>query len=212
MRERKFRERDAALKFSNWIKSFQQKLVRQGSVIYRKNRSRLGGFRFKGWWSQDLQQMIVTFNKSDKVGAVHDWAITSIIITWLRCSCLYLLPQTLDNLAPIKILKLSNCCNVKFWGNRSGDGGGWQGVEFNYTSWTPCSKFGHHLVIYGIIWYYMVFYSIYKLNTHAENMAILIFHHLVFSKNASAVDVIRLHADRKWNLIIHAGFPPCRRE
>ena len=118
-----------------------------------------GGFRFKGWWSQDLQQLIVTFNKSDKVGAVHDWAITSIIITWLRCSCLYLLPQTLDNLAPIKILKLSNCCNVKFWGNRSGDGGGWQGVEFNYTSWTPCSKFGHHLVIYGIIWYFIVYIS-----------------------------------------------------
>ena len=47
----------------------------------------------------------------------------------------------------------------------------------------------------------------YKLNTHAENMAILTFHHLVFSKNASAVALIRLHADRKWTLIIHAGFP-----
>ena len=60
---------------------------------------------------------------------------------------------------------------------------------------------------FGNLWYHMVLYGMYKLNTHAENMAILIFHHLVFSKNASAVDVIRLHADRKWNLIIHAGFP-----
>ena len=42
MRERKFRERDAALKFSNWIKSFEQKPARQGFVIYRKNRS-MGG-------------------------------------------------------------------------------------------------------------------------------------------------------------------------
>ena len=37
MRERKFRERDAALKFSNWIKSFEQKPARQGFVIYRKD-------------------------------------------------------------------------------------------------------------------------------------------------------------------------------
>ena len=65
---------------------------------------------------------------------------------------------------------------------------------------------------FGNLWYFMVFYSIYKLNTQAENMAILIFHHLVFSKNASAVALIRLHADRKWTLIIHAGFPPCRIE
>ena len=80
------------------------------------------------------------------------------------------------------------------------------------SEWNLIIQAGPHAANLVIIWYYMVFYSIYKLNTHAENMAILIFHHLVFSKNASAVGVIRLHADRKWNLIIHAGFPPCRRE
>ena len=78
--------------------------------------------------------------------------------------------------------------------------------------WSSFGNLWYYMVSYDILWYYMVFYSIYKLNTHAENMAILIFHHLVFSKNASAVGVIRLHADRKWTLIIHAGFPPCNRE
>ena len=57
--------------------------------------------------------------------------IYPLFMAWSLCA--------LDNLA-IKILKWSNCCNVKFWGNRSLDGAAWQGVEFNYTSWTSLRR------------------------------------------------------------------------